>query len=139
MTAPSPENNPVHNARALIKTLQERFPAFREYAPLAIGIDKQILNLCPETDRKVLRIALGLHTHSLKYLKSTSKATHRFNLDGTQACELCAEHRTHADETLRERFRKEAERIRAQRETEAQERQRTEKLNQLVERFGKKR
>ena len=42
-----------------------------------------------------------------------------------------------AAETLRERFRKEAERKKAVREAETQERRRSEKLNQLVEKFGK--
>ena len=47
--------------------------------------------------------------------------------------------RTHAAETLRERFRKEAERKKAQREAEAQEKLRTQKLGQLVEKFGRNR
>jgi len=142
----TPTENPVQNARALLKTLQEKFSVFRDYSPLAIGIDKQLLARLSEIDRKTLRIALGMHTHSLRYLKVMEKATHRIDLDGQAGDEVTADHRNHASEVLRERFKKEAERRRAQREAEAlarqaeaAERQRSEKLSQLVEKFGKAR
>ena len=138
--------NPVQNARALLKTLQESFSVFRDYSPLAIGIDKQLLARVSTIDRKTLRIALGMHTHSLRYLKTMEKATHRLDLDGQADEEVTPEHRSHASEVLRERFKKDAERRRAQREAEAlerqaeaAERQRSEKLSQLVEKFGKTR
>ena len=140
----TPTENPVQNARALLKTLQQSFSVFRDYSPLAIGIDKQLLARCSEIDRKTLRVALGIHTHSLRYLKVMEKATHRIDLDGNTGDEVTPEHRSHASEILRERFKKDAERRRAQRETEtaarqaeAAERQRAEKLSQLVEKFGK--
>lgn len=142
----TPTENPVQNARALLKTLQEKFSVFRDYSPLAIGIDKQLLARLSDIDRKTLRIALGMHTHSLRYLKVMEKATHRIDLDGQTGDEVTADHRNHASEVLRERFKKEAERRRAQREAEAlarqaeaAERQRSEKLSQLVEKFGKTR
>ena len=140
----TPTENPVQNARALLKTLQQSFSVFRDYSPLAIGIDKQLLARCSEIDRKTLRVALGIHTHSLRYLKVMEKATHRIDLDGNNGDEVTPEHRSHASEILRERFKKDAERRRAQREAEtaarqaeAAERQRAEKLSQLVEKFGK--
>ena len=129
--------SPVQNARALLKTLQTDFSVFRDYSPLAIGVDKQLLARLPNLDRKTLRIALGMHTNSLRYLKTMEKATHRIDLDGNTGDELTPDHRSHATEVLRERFRKDAERRKAQREAEALERQRTEKLSQLVEKFGK--
>ena len=142
----TPTENPVQNARALLKTLQEKFSVFRDYSPLAIGIDKQLLARLSDIDRKTLRIALGMHTHSLRYLKVMEKATHRIDLDGQAGEEVTADHRNHASEVLRERFKKDAERRRAQREAEAlarqaeaAERQRSEKLSQLVEKFGKAR
>ena len=142
----TPTENPVQNARALLKTLQQNFSVFRDYSPLAIGIDKQLLARRSEIDRKTLRVALGIHTHSLRYLKVMEKATHRIDLDGNTGDEVTPEHRSHASEILRERFKKDAERRRAQREAEtaarqaeAAERQRTEKLSQLVEKFGKTR
>jgi ProP effector len=136
----------------LLKTLHESFQVFKDHSPLAIGIDKELLAKLPDVDRKLLRIALGMHSHSLRYLKSMEKATHRLHLDGTNADEVAPEHRTHAAETLRERFRKDAERRKAQREAEAKEEKlrqaqreaeaaeqlRARKLGQLVEKFGRK-
>ena len=139
MNTLTPPTNPGQNARELLKTLQESFPVFRECSPLVIGIDKQLLERLPDIDRKTLRIALGMHTNSLRYLKTMEKATHRLDLDGSAGAEVMAAHRTHATEVLRERFRKDAERRQAQREAEAQERQRSEKLRQLVEKFDKNR
>ena len=141
MNTPPSANTPGQSARALLKTLQTAYPVFRDYAPLAIGIDKQLLSLQPEIDKKTLRIALSMHTNSLRYLKTMEKATHRLDLEGQRTAELTDEHRQHATEMLRERFRKEAERRKAERAAEAAleaERQRTEKLSQLVEKFGKK-
>lgn len=131
----------------MLKALQAEFPVFGECMPLAIGIDKQLLARRPDLDRKVLRIALGMHTHSLRYLKAMAKATKRFDLDGNSTDEVADTHRAHALETLRERSKKEDERRKAQRVAEvaaesvrlaeAAERQRTEKLGQLVARFGR--
>ena len=126
-----------HEARTLLKVLQEKFQVFREYHPLAIGIDKQLLAENAGLSRKTLRLALGMHTNSFRYLKAMEKADQRFNLDGTPGGEVPEEHRKHAGDILRERFRKEAERRKAEREAEAAEKQRTEKLNQLVQRFAK--
>jgi len=125
-------------ARALLKILQEKFQVFRDYQPLAIGIDKQLLAQDDSLNRKVLRLALGMHTNSYRYLKSMEKASQRFNLDGSSGGEVPAEHRKHAAEVLRERFKKEAERRKAEREAEAAEKQRAEKLDQLVQKFGKR-
>ena len=127
------------NARTLLNDLRTGFAAFRDCLPLAIGIDKQVKERLPDVDKKLLRIALGIHTHSLRYLKSVEKATHRYDLDGNVVTELLDEHRQHAAQTLKERLKKDAERRRVQREAEAQESQRLEKMNQLVEKFGKKR
>ncbi|MFT3847767.1 MAG: ProQ/FinO family protein [Propionivibrio sp.] len=131
--------NPVQNARALVKTLQENYAVFRDCLPLAIGIDKQLQIRQPELNRKTMRIALGLHTNSLRYLKSMEKATRRFDLDGNPGEEVTEAHRAHAAEVLKERFRKDAERRKAQKQAELQEKERSQKLNQLVEKFGKHR
>ena len=123
----------------LIKTLQEQYAVFRDYLPLAIGIDKQLQARQSELNRKTMRIALGLHTNSLRYLKSMEKATRRFDLDGNPGEEVSETHRAHAAEVLKERFRKDAERRRAQKQAEQQEKERNQKLSQLVEKFGKQR
>lgn len=146
MNAPGPTPTPVQSARVLLKELQEKFPPFRDCLPLAIGIDKQLLERLPEIDRKTLRIALGLHTNSTRYLKVMAKASGRVDLDGNAAGDVPEAHRAHAEEMLRERFRKEAELRKAQRqaeraaeEAERAEQRRAEKLSQLAEKFSPRR
>ena len=145
MTTPTPAASPGQEARSLLKSFQEKYPVFREFKPLAIGIDKQLLAQDAGLSRKTLRLALGMHTNSFRYLKAMEKAEQRFNLDGTPGGEVPEEHRRHAADILRERFRKEAERRKAERIAEAAreaERRETErraaKLNQLVEKFARK-
>jgi ProP effector len=135
--AAAPAANPVHEARKLLKTLQENFAVFREHKPLAIGVDKQIIARESGVNRKVLRIALGLHTRSVPYLKAMEKATVRFDLEGNAAGEVPEEHRKHAADTLRERFKKAAEQRKVQRETEQAERRHAEKLNALAAKFSR--
>ena len=138
MTTPTTPTPPAQEARSLLKSLQDKFQVFRDYMPLAIGIDKQLLAQEADLNRKILRLALGMHTNSFRYLKSMESAKQRFNLDGSDGGEVPEEHRKHASEILRERFKKEVARRKAEKEAEAQERQRAEKLNQLMQKFGKK-
>lgn len=148
MNTPSPTPSTSQSARALIKEFQEKFVAFREYMPLTIGIDKQLFALYPDLSRKSLRVALGIHTNSLRYLKIMEKAKNRFDLEGKEAEEVTAEHRAHATTVLRERAKKVAEQRKAQRAVEeaalaakaAEEtaRQTAEKLQQLATKFARK-
>ena len=138
MNSPETDQTTGQKARALLKTLQETFPVFRDYSALAIGVDKLLLTQQPDLERKVLRLALGMHTNSARYLKTMERARHRVDLAGTIVAEVPEEHRKHASEVIRERFKKDAERRKALREAEALEKQRAEKLSQLVEKFGKK-
>lgn len=131
----------MQSARALLKDLQEQYAVFRECRPLAIGVDKQLLAARPELDRKALRLALRSHTASVRYLKAMEKATQRFDLDGNAVADVAEEHRTHATEQLRERFRKDAELRRAKAEAAKAEeaaQRRSEKLNQLAAKFAKR-
>lgn len=137
-------DSPV-DARALLKDLQGRFDVFRNFSPLAIGIDKQLIAQDPDVNRKALRLALRSHTMSTRYLKEMQIASARLNLDGSPAGEVTDEARTHSAELLRERFRKLAEQHKAEQEAarvvqEAAkaERRRLEKLSQLTEKFGRK-
>ncbi|MBI2308826.1 MAG: ProQ/FinO family protein [Rhodocyclales bacterium] len=141
MNTPSSSPSPMQSARSLLKDLQEQYVVFRECRPLAIGVDKQLLAARPELDRKVLRLALRSHTASVRYLKTMEKATQRFDLDGNAVADVADEHRTHATEMLRERFRKDAEQRRAKAEAAKAEeaaQRRAEKLNQLAARFAKR-
>lgn len=144
MNTSTPTPSPYQSARALLKDFQEKFAVFRECKPLAIGIDKQLLQRLPELDRKVLRMALGIHTNSVRYLKVMAKATVRSDLDGNSAGEITEEHRTHASKQLQERLKKDAELRKArqkaedaQREADRAAQRRAEKLNQLAAKFSR--
>lgn len=138
--APAPAAAPAQSARALLKQLQQEFPAFRDCLPLAIGIDKQLLARMPDLNRKIMRAALGIHTGSMRYLRAMEKAKVRYDLDGTPGAEVTDTHRQHAKEQLQERFKKEAERKKAERAAAAAEeadRQRQDKLNALAAKFSR--
>lgn len=140
--SPAPTSpSPIAQARALLKELQAQYVVFRECRPLAIGVDKQLLAARPELDRKLLRLALRTHTASVRYLKAMEKASQRFDLDGQAVAEVSEEHRAHAAQTLRERFRKDAEQRRAKEAAEEAEKdaqRRAEKLNQLAAKFSRR-
>ena len=145
MTADDQKPEPTVDARALLKDIQARHDVFRNFSPLAIGIDKQLLAQQPELNRKALRMALRNHTMSTRYLKEIQTGTVRFNLDGTAAGEVTEDARTHSAELLRERFKKQAElrkseqeAARAEQEVARAEQRRQEKLSQLTEKFGRK-
>jgi ProP effector len=145
--APSAPAAPAPSARTLLKQFQQQFKAFRDCLPLSIGIDKQIIARMPGIERKAMRAALGIHTGSLRYLRAMEKATVRFDLDGTPGAEVTETHRTHAKETLQQRFKKEADRKKAERDAEKVEREaaqaleadklRQEKLLQLASKFSR--
>jgi ProP effector len=131
----------AQSPRALLKQLQQQFKAFRDCLPLAIGIDKQVLARMPNLNRKVMRAALGIHTGSMRYLRAMEKATVRFDLDGNPGAEVTDTHRLHAKELLQQRFKKEAERKKAERDAAVQaeaDRKRQEKLQQLASKFAKR-
>jgi ProP effector len=139
-SAATPAAAPAFTPRSLLKKLQTEFTVFRDSKPLAIGIDKQVQARLPEVERKILRIALGIHTNSMRYLKVMEKATVRYDLDGNETDAITDAHRTHASEAIRERLKKEADKRKAERAAElaaAAERQREEKLGQLVAKFGR--
>lgn len=140
----TPNTAPAQSPRALLKKLQADFAVFRDCQPLAIGIDKQLMARLPELERKTLRVALGIHTNSLRYMKVLEKATQRFDLDGNATDDVTDAHRAHALEAIRERLKKEADKRRAEREAATAEReaaeaerQRTEKMGQLLAKFGR--
>ena len=145
MTADDQKPEPTVDARALLKDIQARHDIFRNFSPLAISIDKQLLAQQPDLNRKALRMALRNHTMSTRYLKEMQTGTVRFNLDGTAAGEVTEDARTHSAELLRERFKKQAElrkaeqeAARAEQEAARAEQRRQEKLSQLTEKFGRK-
>lgn len=128
---------------ALLDTLSTNYPVFREYQPLALGIHKTVKERMPEVEAAELRSAMKIHTASTRYLKALVTGKSRFDLDGQVAGEVTEEQREVASTALRERFKKAAERRKAEelakkaalKEQEALEK-RSEKLAQLAARFN---
>jgi ProP effector len=127
-----------NDIRALLKDLQARYDVFRNFSPLAIGIDKQLFAELPELSKKSVRLAMRSHTMATRYLKEMEKATHRLNLDGTPAGEVTDENRQHATELLKERFKKQAEQRKAVEAAAKAEAVKQQKLLQLTEKFARK-
>jgi ProP effector len=130
---------------ALLETIGANFAVFREGRPLALGIHKAIIERMPEVDTAQLRLAMRLHTASTRYLKALQAASERFDLDGNPAGEVTAEQREVAGTTLRERFKKQADRrkaeeqaLKAAREEQEAQQKRQEKLAQLAARFNQR-
>ena len=128
MSTPDPKPKRRH---ALLDRLYAEFPVFRDYQPLAIGIHKMLMERLPDLDKGQVRTALHHHTATTRYLKGIQDGIPRLDLDGNAAGAVTAEQQTQAVETLRDRFKKAAERRKA--EQEAQQRQ--ENLQQLAEKF----
>src|SRR5690554_2131415 len=131
--------------REVLRRLQEVSPTFRDCKPLALGIDKAIHARFPEFERKTVRTAMRMHVSSTRYLKAVEKATERFDLDGNVDGEVTEEHRSHASQTLKERFAAAAKRKREeQKEQQARERaekaeqRKAERLQQLVGKFSRR-
>ncbi len=123
--------------RAMIKRLEAECAAFRDCKPLALRIDNAILERFPEFERKVLRVALRMHTASTRYLKAVERSAQRFDLDGNPAGEVTDEQRAHAAQLLKERFAAVAKQQREKRGAEEAERRKQEKLQQLMSKFGR--
>lgn len=138
----SPSHESPNSGRALLKQLEQQFDVFRKGLPVAIGIDKEIVKRIPDIDRKMLRVALGIHTHSTRYLNALVKAKTRFDLEGNPAGEILEAHRILAADTVKARQKKIAEQRKEQERAalEEQERiKREEKLRLLTEKFTARR
>lgn len=98
---------------------QERF---RDYSALALS--RRLVLLTQADLGKVLRLALGMHTNSARYLKTMEKAPAPESTWQSIVAEVPDGHHQHASEVIRERFKKDAERRKALREAEALEKPR---------------
>ena len=138
MTTTETTTEKTVDPRALLKDLQTRFDVFRNFSPLAIGIDKQLFAALPDLSRKTVRLAMRSHTMTTRYLKEMEKGTQRLNLDGSPAGDVTDENRQHASELLKERFKKQAEQRKAAEQAARAESRKQEKLLALTEKFGRK-
>lgn len=88
VTTPKPfvkttvEKTSTLRARKFLLDLKGHFTIVKKQLPLAIGIEKQIQEAFPQQPKRIINVALYLHTHSHKYLKNLHEGNNRFNLDG---------------------------------------------------------
>jgi len=133
------EKKPARPRNATLETLSTTFAVIRDCLPLAIGIHKVIAERHPEIDQGHLRTAMRIHTASTRYLKALSQAQGRFDLDGNAVGEVTAEQRQQASDGLRERFKKGADRRRAEleaQELQKKEQERQQNLQKLAAKFN---
>lgn len=138
MTQTAKRPNP---ARQVLQQLGELYPVIKQALPLAIGVNKQLAERHPDIEAKALRAALFHHTRSFPYLKAMAKAEQRFGLDGQPAGEVTAEQREFASGQLKEIQNRRAEVRKAEEQKKVaaeQEAKRAQKLEALVEKFGKR-
>jgi ProP effector len=136
----------------LLDVLSADYAVFRDCLPLALGIHKTVKERKPDLEAPALRSAMRIHTASTRYLKALVTGKERFDLDGQVAGEVTEEQREVASAALLERFKKAAERRKAEEQAkkaglkaeEAAKKealaaaQRQEKLAELAARFSKR-
>ena len=125
----STESKPSRTPREVLHRLRISFKVFRDFMPLAMGIDKAIRERLPEIDPNDLRIAIKIQKSSPHYLKALSQSKSRFNLDGEVAGEVTNEQRQVALDGLRKLYGAKAARHKAALKHQ-------EKLNKLVTKFN---
>jgi ProP effector len=129
---PAAAKQKIEQRNTLLVRLYKEFPVFHDYRPLAIGVHKALMARMPELAKVQVRMALQNHTAKTRYLKALVQGVPRLDLDGNPVGEVTADQQSTAALTLRDRYKKAAERRKA--ELEAQQRQ--EKLLQLAEKFN---
>ncbi|HEY5581853.1 MAG TPA: ProQ/FINO family protein [Rhodoferax sp.] len=97
-TAPSePTSKPARSqsAQPVLEKLFELYPHLfgAEFLPLKLGIFHELLTLHPEQfQRDSLKLALGLHTRSTRYLQSVAAGKPRHDLQGAAVEAVAPEH-----------------------------------------------
>lgn len=70
-------------SKELVKWFQTVLPVFKNYLPLAVGINKKLHQEFPTLSKKVINMAVHRHTHEIKYIRQIAKEyPDRVNLNG---------------------------------------------------------
>src|SRR5450830_1542767 len=92
---PSKGSRPVLPVQPVLEKLFELYPHLfgAEFLPLKLGIFQELLALHPEQfQRDSLKLALGLHTRSTRYLQSVAAGKPRHDLQGAAVEPVAPEH-----------------------------------------------
>lgn len=80
--------------------LYRKYTVFKEFKPLAIGIDQELLARLTQYDPDLILRALSNHCRRLRYIKALAKGGHRFNLSHNPKGEVTPEEQTIAAQQL---------------------------------------
>ncbi|MDB5931750.1 MAG: hypothetical protein JWR60_3457 [Polaromonas sp.] len=100
--ARQPQQNPARAPRAVHPVLQQLFELYpkmfgAKFLPLKLGVFQDLLALHPELfKRDELKVALGLHARSTRYLESVASGLQRHDLNGEPVEPVAPEHVHHA-------------------------------------------
>jgi hypothetical protein len=92
-TAPKPARNAA--VQPVLEKLFELYPHLfgAEFLPLKLGIFQELLAAHPEQfQRDTLKLALGLHTRSARYLQSVAAGKQRHDLQGAPVEDVSPQH-----------------------------------------------
>ena len=99
---PAKQTNPARAPRPVHPVLQQLFELYPKmfgahFLPLKLGVFKDLLALHPELfKRDELKVALGLHARSTRYLESVAASLQRHDLNGEPVEPVAPEHVHHA-------------------------------------------
>lgn len=85
----------MHAVQAVLEKLFELYPHLfgAEFLPLKLGIFQDLLASHPDLfERNTLKVALGLHTRSGRYLQSVAAGKKRHDLQGAAVEDVAPEH-----------------------------------------------
>ncbi len=100
--APAKPQNQARAPRAVHPALQQLFDLYpkmfgAQFLPLKLGVFQDLLALHPEVfKRDELKVALGLHARSTRYLESVASGLQRHDLNGEPVEPVAPEHVHHA-------------------------------------------
>lgn len=98
--APKPRGaRPPRPAFAVLERLFQLYPRMfgARFLPLKLGVYQELLALHPDEFKKEdLKVALGVHARSTRYLESVAAGHKRHDLDGNPVEDVAPEHVHHA-------------------------------------------
>ena len=95
---PSPAQ-PLRPAHQVLETLFQLYPKMfgARFLPLKLGVFQELMALHPDRFKKEdLKVALGLHARSTRYLESVASGAKRHDLNGVPVEDVAPEHVHHA-------------------------------------------
>ena len=95
----APRQQPPRKANPVLEQLFEFYPALfgAQFLPLKLGVYKDLLARHPDAFKpEDLKVAMGLHARSMRYLEAVAAGHPRHDLDGNPVEPVAPEHLHHA-------------------------------------------